>query len=293
MGLGLVVVWTFLALLPAPVTFPHAYFASHPRWQQPGPQVIAHRGGWGLWPEHTIEGYHRAVALGVDAIDLDVQPSADGVLVVFHDRSVDRVTQDSGRVEELTFEELQKLDAGYDWSTDGGASFPFRGQGLQIPALRDVLDTFPDQHMVIELKARDAASATQLCGLLQESGHEQQAIIAAFSADVLENFRRACPGVATSASSAEGISYWLLHLLRLDVFAAPEFQALQIPPKLGPLTTADERLVDVSQNRGLPVQIWTIDDEDDMTRLIDLGVHSIFTTRPDRLLSLLQARGLR
>lgn len=291
-GLGLVIIWTFLALLPPPVTFPHPYFASHPRWRQPGPQVIAHRGGWGLWPEHTIEGYRRALELGVDVLDIDVQLSADSTVVVLHDRSVDRTTEGQGRASSLTFEQLQQLDAGFDWTADGGASYPFRAQGLKIPSLQQVLAEFPQQHLVIELKTRDPAGVAQLsrqlCGLLQDAGHQQRAIIAAFSTDALQTFRRACPGVATSASSAEGIRYWVLHLLRLDVLAAPEFQALQVPPKLGFLTTVDQRLVEVSQNRGLPVQVWTIEDEDDMTRLIDLGVQGIFTPRPDRLLKLLQ-----
>ncbi|MDA0336993.1 MAG: glycerophosphodiester phosphodiesterase [bacterium] len=287
------VVWLFLAVLPPPVSFPHPYFTGHPRWHQEGTQIIAHRGGWGLWPEHTLAGYQRAVDLGVDALELDVQRSADGVMVVFHDPRVDRSTDGTGRVDSFTFAQLQQLDAGFHWSAEGDTTHPFRGQGLRIPALDEVLQRFPAQHMVIELKSDDAATAEQLCGLLQAHNHEERAIVAAFSTEALTFFRQACPGVATSASSAEATSYWILHLLRLDLFARPAFQALQIPQTLGPLTIVDERFVNVSQGRGLPVQVWTIDEEQSMKRLMQLHVQAIITRRPDRLLGLLQSLGQR
>ena len=290
---GVCVLWIFLAILPAPVSFPHPYFAGHPRWQQEGPQVIAHRGGWGLWPEHTLDGYQRAVDLGVDALELDVQRTADGIMVVFHDRRVDRVTDGTGRVDSLTFEQLRRLDAGYQWSPDGGATYPFRGQGLRVPALDEVLAKFPQQHMIMELKTGDAVTAEQLCGLLQRHDHENRAIVAAFGTDGLATFRQACPGVATSASSAEAMSYWVLHLLRLDLLAAPAFEALLIPEKFGPLTIVDQRFVDVTQGRGLPVQVWTIDEKERMERLIHLGVQAIITRRPDRLTTLLHDQGRR
>jgi glycerophosphoryl diester phosphodiesterase len=286
-GAALLFVWFFLATLPAPVSFPHPFFSSHPRARQSLPQAIAHRGGWGLWPQHTIDGYRRAVDLGVDAIELDVRPSADGVLVVFHDRQVDHVTEAQGAVASLSLAQLQSLDAGYDWSADDGATHPFRGQGLRIPTLREVLSTFPDQYMTIELKTDDAASAEQLCGLLREFDHEERAIVAAFRTESLVAFRQACPKTATSASSSEGLVYWVLHLLRLDVLASPEFEALQIPPTLGPLTVVDHRFVQVTQGRGIPVQVWTIDEKEEMERLIELGVQGIITRRPDRLTELL------
>jgi glycerophosphoryl diester phosphodiesterase len=284
---ALLLVWLFLATLPAPVSFPHPFFSSHPRARQSLPQAIAHRGGWGLWPEHTVDGYQRAVSLGVDALELDVRPSADGVLVVFHDRKVDRVTEAQGAVASLSLAKLQSLDAGYDWSADDGATHPFRGQGLSIPTLAEVLSAFPDQYMTIELKTDDAASAEQLCGLLRDFDHEERAIVAAFKTESLDAFRQACPNTATSASSTEGMAYWVLHLLRLDVLASTEFEAFQVPPTLGPLPVVDRRFVQVTQGRGIPVQVWTIDEKEEMERLIELGVQGIITRRPDRLTQVL------
>ena len=177
---GLLVPWSFFALLPPPVSFPHPYFSGSSRGEHSAAQIIAHRGGWGLWPEHTLDGYRRAVDLGVDALELDVQPTADDIMVVFHDRRVDRVTGGTGRVDAFTFEQLQNLDAGYHWSPDGGATHPFRGQGLRIPSLAEVLSTFPDRHLVIELKTDDAPSAQRVCGQLRRHSHHERAIVAAF-----------------------------------------------------------------------------------------------------------------
>ena len=290
---GLLVPWALLALLPAPVSFQHPYFMAHPPGKRWAPQIIAHRGGSGLWPEHTLDSYRRAVDLGVDALELDVRSTADGITVVFHDRRVDRVTDGTGRLDSFTFEQLQSLDAGYDWSPDEGTTHPFRGLGLRIPALDEVLSTFPEQHMVIELKTDDALSAQRLCGHLRRHGHQELAIVAAFRHEALAAFRQACPAVATSASSSEAAWYWILHVARLDVLSDPDFEALLVPETLGPVTIVDRRFVEVSQRRGLSVQVWTIDAEPIMERLIDRGVQAIMTRRPDLLTGVLEALGHR
>ena len=92
------------------------------------PLVFAHRGGGGLIPENTLAAFEYSAKMGVDVLELDVHATADGALVVHHDRSVDRTTDGRGLVSELTLDALKKLDAGYVFSTDGGQTFPFRGQ---------------------------------------------------------------------------------------------------------------------------------------------------------------------
>lgn len=288
-SLGIFCVWAFLASLPAPVRPMHPYFAEPPA----APWVIAHRGGWELWPEHTLHGYRRAIDMGVDVLELDVRTSADSVLVIVHDRTVDRTTDGQGRVGSLTLEKLRALDAGYRWSDDGGATFPYRNQGLQIPTLEEVLLAFPGQRLNIELKTDDERSVQDLCATLERFGHADRTLVAAFSQETLDRFRPSCPGVATSASFKEGLGYWFWHIARLDLFASTPFDAVLPMLRLGPIHVPDGRFIRLTQRRGLPVQPWTVDDEETMKQLIDRGVHGIITRRPDRLIDLLRERGLR
>src|SRR5690348_8923683 len=112
-----------------------------------GPLFFAHRGGSLLAPENTLPAFKQGVACGADALELDIQTTSDGELVVIHDPTVDRTTDGSGPVAAYTLEKLQRLDAGYRLSLDGGATYPFRGQGITIPTLREVFERFPQMRI--------------------------------------------------------------------------------------------------------------------------------------------------
>ena len=99
------------------------------------PLVMAHRGGAGLWPENTMYGFERAVDLGVDVLETEIHSTADNILVLMHDSTVDRTTNSSGPISAFTLEELRTLDAGYNWTSDGGQTFPFRGSGITVATL--------------------------------------------------------------------------------------------------------------------------------------------------------------
>jgi glycerophosphoryl diester phosphodiesterase len=144
----------------------HRYFVE---LAAPRPWVIAHRGGMGLWPENTLRAFAGASALGADVLDLDVRTSADGALVVFHDAELGRTTEASGPLAALPLRELQALDAGYRWSADGGATHPFRGQGLRIPTLEEVFRAFPDAHLGLEIKETDPAAPARVCRAIREA----------------------------------------------------------------------------------------------------------------------------
>src|SRR5574341_1011125 len=149
---------------PAP---DHPFFAS----ERPGAQVIAHRGGAHLRPENTLAAFSHAVEIGADVVDTDVRTTADGAIVCIHDATVERTTEGAGRVESLTLGELQKLDAGYRWSTDGGRTYPFRGQGIRVPSLEEVLVRFPRARMNVEIKNPPGeALARPLCELIRRHG---------------------------------------------------------------------------------------------------------------------------
>lgn len=251
------------------------------------PLVIAHRGGRGLWPENTLFAFQRASALGVDLLEMDVHRSRDGHLVVIHDRRVNRTTNGEGRVGDLDLAQLQALDAGYHWSPDGGQSFPYRGQGLRIPTLEEVLRATGPIAKVIEIKEPDAGLERQLCQQLQAQGQLQRVIVGSFYERSLQQFREQCPQVATSAGPGSVKLLVALDWLGLSRLLSPSYQALQIPERHGDLAVASSGLIAHARERGLHVQLWTVNEQADMRRLLDRGAQALITDYPDRALQLL------
>jgi glycerophosphoryl diester phosphodiesterase len=278
-----VIAFTYAAtlLLARPVP-PHAYFAA----ERPGLQVIAHRGGAGLRPEETLEAFDHAARLGADILDLDARATADGVIVCLHDATVDRTTDGSGPVAALTLAELRRLDAGYRWTQDGGKTFSYRGKGLQVPTLEEVLKRHARLRMVIEMKVRTPDFAQSLCSLVRDAGMAQRVLVASFDHATLDAFRQACPEVATSMSLRDAQVFWLLARLRLAAASSPDAVALQVPERFAGVEVLAPFLIEAARSRNLRVHAWTINDEEAMRRLIALGVDGIMTDRPDQLLAL-------
>lgn len=277
-----------LAALRSPVPLPaNAYFSGQPDFL-----VIAHRGGRGLGPESTLPLFRQMVDLRVDVLEFDVRQSADGALILLHDELVDRTTDGGGRADQLTLAQLKALDAGYRWTPDG-QTFPCRGQGYTIPTLEEVFRALPQQHYVIEIKADEAPVARSLGAAIRANGMTQRVMVASFHGEALEAFRAACPEVATSAAPGEAAGYVLLQKLGLGGWCSPAFAALQLPERAGPVALASGAFVQGARAQGLPIHFWTIDEEEEMARLLDLGAGGIMTNRPDRLLALLRRRGWR
>lgn len=251
------------------------------------PLVIAHRGGKGLWPENSLFAFQRASALGVDMLEMDLHLSSDGELVVIHDRTLERTTDGDGPVAAHSLAQLQALDAGYNWSADGGQSYPYRGQGIRIPSFTEVLDRFPDTPKVIELKVPDVGMEAQLCEALKAHKQRDQVIVGSFYDRSLQLFREHCPGVATSAGPGSVRLLVALNWLGLGSLLSPSYQALQIPEAHGDLVVASASLLQTAAQRGLNVQLWTINEQPDMRRLLDQGAHALITDYPDRALQVL------
>lgn len=251
------------------------------------PLVIAHRGGAGLWPENTVYAFERALAAGVDVLEMDVRVTADGVPVVMHDATVDRTTDGAGRVSGMSFAELSGLDAGYRWTPDGGRSFPLRGRGVKVPSLREVFVKFPDARFNIEPKTDAASPVKELCREVREHGAEGRVLIASFNSTALDEVRRECPGVATSGSPPEVSKFLALHKAGLGVAYSPSMQALQVPEFAGGVRVLTGSFVEAAHARNLDVHAWTVNEVDDMRRFLEMGVDGIITDYPDRLLGLL------
>jgi len=260
----------------------HAFFAA----EEPRAQVIAHRGGAGTQPENTVAAFSHAVEIGADVLEMDVQRTADGAIVCLHDRTVDRTTDGRGRVDSLTLSELRMLDAGHNWSDDGGRTYPFRGKGIRVPTLEEVFTRFPAARMNIEMKHDGPALAQPLCALIRRSGMNRRVLIASMNEAAVLAFRQACPEVATSMTRSEAQLFFGIQLVSLDAVYSPPVRALQIPDRLGGEIIATAGLIAAAHRRNLKVHVWTINDAGRMGELIRMGVDGIITDRPDRLLDL-------
>jgi len=168
------------------------------------PVNFAHRGGRKVVPENTIEGFREATQLGPVVLELDAQSSADGEVVVIHDGTVDRTTDGTGEVARMTLAQLQRLDAGYRFTPDGGATFPWRGKGVTIPTLEAVFREFPDHFVNIELKAERPGTEEAVWRVIEAVGGQARTLAVTNSAPSIKRFRAASGGtVATGASTGE------------------------------------------------------------------------------------------
>lgn len=250
------------------------------------PLAIAHRGGGGQAPENTLYAFERAAALGIDVIELDVHGTADGELIVIHDKSVERTTDGAGLVKEKTLGEIKKLDAGYRWSPDGGKTFPLRGIGIRVPTLREVFARLPGMRFNIEPKQDAPSISKSLCGIIHEYKTVDKVVVGSFDQSIIDEFRRRCADVATSASTTEVGKFLAMYKTGVSRAYSPAMQALQIPGFVG----VTKELVDAAHERNLKVHVWTINDQTEMERLLKIGVDGIMTDYPDRLLEILRRR---
>jgi len=228
--------------------------------------------------------------MGVDVLELDIHSTSDGTLVVHHDAAVDRTTDGRGRVNELTLEAIKKLDAGYLFSLDSGQTFPFRGQKITVPTLREIFDALPKMTFNIEPKQHTPSIVKPLCSLIRERKMIDKTIVGSFNQTTIDDFRRECPEVATSASPSEVSRFLALSKAGLGDSYSPPMQALQVPENLGSLQVVSKEFVETAHRRNLKVHVWTINETADMQRLIEMGVDGIMTDYPDRLLKLLGRR---
>ncbi|MGE0710416.1 MAG: glycerophosphodiester phosphodiesterase [Planctomycetota bacterium] len=257
-----------------------------------------HRGARGLAPENTLPAFQAGASAGVDVLELDVQLSRDRELVVIHDPTVDRTTDGTGAVAELDLAQLQALDAGYRFTLDEGRSFPFRGQGVRISTLAEVLTAFPEHVFTVELKESPYPElAARVAELLRELA-PGRALVGAFPHGLLRELRGLDPGLPTSCSQREIRDFYLLHVVGLACALRSPARVLQIPrtsdhERDRGLVLAQPRFLRAAHRSGRSVQVWTINDPDVMRDLIRLGVDGITTDRPDLLNEVLRAEGVR
>ncbi len=255
-----------------------------------GPLFMAHRGGAGLAPENTMAAFRPAVERwAADVLELDVRATRDGRVVVLHDRTVDRTTNGSGNIESLDWAEVSRLDAGYHFVDSSGDS-SFRGTGVRIPLVEEVLSAFPSTRLNIEIKSADAATA--LVDMIRRQGAANRTLVAA-EVEAARNGARGYEG-PWGASGEQLKRFWVaMRLPILGGLYTPHADVFQVPYRWRGETVVTPAFLQEAHRRNVPVHVWTVDTAESMHELLDLGVDGIQTDRPDVLNAVFVERGLR
>jgi glycerophosphoryl diester phosphodiesterase len=252
------------------------------------PRVMAHRGFSSSYPENTMLAFRAAVEGGVDYIELDVHSTRDGEVVVVHDDDLSRIASDDRLVHKITIAELEAIDAAFNFSPEAGG-WPFRGQGIRIPRLAEVLRSWPTLRFVIEFKPRDAAIADATLEVVRRTKMDRRVLFASEHLPPIARVRTLAPQIPTNLPAAEIATF--VHALLSGVPAdAATGDALQIPPEHQGLKLATREVVSAAHRNGLEVHVWTINDQALMEEMLSLGVDGIITDYPGRLLALLDSR---
>jgi glycerophosphoryl diester phosphodiesterase len=244
--------------------------------------VYAHRGGAALRPENTLAAFDHGLSLGADGLELDVHLSRDGVVVVHHDPTLERTTGATGRLAALTADELASVDAGYRFTstTAGDEPFPFRRRGFGVPRLREVLARYPGVPLIIELKVNDPELARRTVDDIRIEGAVERVSVGSFGRRVLRAAREYEPRLVTGASREE--VRWALYRSWVRwPLGSPAYHELQVPERSGTTAIVSPGFIAHAHRSGLPVKIWTVDDAQDIRRLIRWGADAIISDRPD------------
>jgi glycerophosphoryl diester phosphodiesterase len=260
-----------------------AYFSG------PRPRVFGHRGAAGLTPENTLVSFERAVSDGAGVLELDVHATRDGVVVVIHDASLERTTDGAGEVRQLGFAELGRYDAGFRFEAEG--THPFRGQGVCVPSLEEVVEAFPQVPLNIEIKQDEPPIETAVVDLLARHGALDRVLLAAEDDRIMHRIRGCAPDVPTSAAYGEAREFFERCFTdRLSDYA-PVARALQIPPRAADIDLVIAQTVAAAHRFGLEMHVWTINEEAEMIRLLELGVDGVMSDFPGRLAEVVRRLG--
>ncbi|MEQ1573805.1 MAG: glycerophosphodiester phosphodiesterase family protein [Vicinamibacterales bacterium] len=247
-------------------------------FDQDRPLVFAHRGGAAIGPENTLVAFGRGITAGADGIELDVHLSADGVPVVHHDTTLDRTTNATGPIAARPAAELALVDAAYRFGEAEG--FPLRGQGVGIPTLREVLRRYPAARTIIEMKVDAPALGRAVANEVRLASAVDRVCVAGYGSRSAAAARAALPDVACSAFLAEVRTALLRTWARWPVRDVA-YGGYQVPESVGRRRVVSRRFVEYAHGAGLRVQVWTVDEEQDIRRLLGWGVDGLISNRPD------------
>jgi glycerophosphoryl diester phosphodiesterase len=254
-------------------------------FDSPCPRAIAHRGASGDFPENTMPAFRAAADSGAPYIELDVHLTRDGEIVVIHDDDLTRIAGHHGALAEMTAGEIFAVDAGRNFSPPEGG-FPFRGRGIRLPTLAQVLSEFRRMMFIIEIKEIAPAIAAPLLKVIDRAGMRRRVLIASEHQPPIDEVRRLVPSIPTNFARGD-VADFLMALPPGAPPCRPRGDALQIPPEHDGWKFLTPEIIAAAHRIGVEVHFWTIDDESEMRAALALGADGILTNYPARLLKVI------
>lgn len=274
------------------------------KWRERRILAFAHQGGSFEGPSSTLYAIERALTAGANAVELDVHATKDRHLVVCHDETVDRTTNHHGAIADFTLAEIRDMDNAY-WWVEGEAATPglndeaylLRGRAprertLGIATLEEVCAAFPGVVLNLDIKQSDPEVEPYealLSDDLTRLARRDSVIVASFHDAAIQRFRSLASDVATSAATRETADFFFS--LDDDAPVVPPCVAFQVPSHFGEIDVVTERFVTAAHDADVAVHVWTINEVNEMARLLDLGVDGVITDTPSVLSALLATRG--
>lgn len=244
--------------------------------------VIGHRGASGIAPENTLQSFALALEQGADALEFDVRVSSDDIPVVLHDPTLARTCDRREPVATLSAQAIAEADAGFHFSVDGGASWPWRGEGIGIPTVREVLDRFPETPLLIEVK--EVRAAGPLARLIRERGATGRIVVASFLEEALRPFYQQ-PEIPTGASRQGILRLWLGALTGLSA-ARSRYKAYAVPDRFRDrIHVPTARFIRAARRGGCPVHVWTVNDPARARMLWQRGAAGMITNFPGMMVA--------
>ena len=259
----------------------------------PCPHIIAHQGSSLDLPPNTLEAFQLALDQGADIIELDIWRSKDGTWVVIHDRNLSRITGVNKDITKLTFEEIQSLDAGYNFS-DSSGNYLYRNKGYKIPSLEQVFKQFNNEKINIEIKTVSKLGLSDLVQLIKKYQMEKKVLVVSFSYNVIKKFRKISNNqIATAASKSDIMR--MIYFGKLPWYKI-RFDAFQIPfysKKVERYGLKNTEWIGKMRSKGMEVHYWTVDNSEDIKKAFFIGAGGVITNKPKIAYDLLVQMGKR
>lgn len=258
------------------------------------PWIIAHGGAKALFPPNTMLAFQGAADLGVDALEMDVTMTKDEILVTHHDLTIDRLSDSAGLMRDFTYDELSAFNFGVNFQ-DLDGNYPYKNSPVQLTKLEDAFIAFGNMPLMVEIKDRgeDGKRAAEILkDFISQYQLEDNIVVVAFSEEVLMYFHEITEGeILIGTSEEETKDFVFTGLSAMEFLYSPNASVVAIPTSNSGINLASKRVINSAHRRNMAVHYWTINEKEEMKKLIELGADGLITDRPDLMKEVLEEMG--